>query len=100
MKNISNISSTTPTPEATSRYSLKEDGFIKQLKDAISASNQVEINKLKAVPQKTSSAQEQLQASFNQMNPTSSTKYYSSASILNSYKAQKAGVKSKLAADI
>lgn len=100
MKNISNISSTTPTPESAPRYSLKEDGFIKQLNDAISASNQVEINKQKAVHQKTSSAQEQLQASFNQMNTSGPTKYYSSASILNSYKAQKAGVKSKLAADL
>ena len=98
MKNINSISSITSYPETSPKYSLNEEGFLKQLNEAIRAANQMESRKEK--PLNVKSTQDQFQISINQMNATAPTKTYNSTVSLNAYKAQKAAVRSKISAEL
>lgn len=101
MKNLSSIDSTTSPPKASPGYTLADDGFNKELSEAMYGLNRREekMGKIANQTQTASSAYEQLQFSVNQINPMAQTKFHSTKSAQSYYKAQKSGVRSKLAAD-
>lgn len=96
MKNIKNISSTTSTTSSSPKYSLNEDGFLKQLNEAVLAMNQPE----KAKSHDVKPSQINFQFSIQQMNTITPTRASNQAVSLNAYKTQKSSVRSKSEVDL